>query len=136
MLSLILAVVAFASSSGNPTAPISQRVDLIELNHCYNVDGSHAYDQVIFYDWSPDYHRREVVAWKLVEDLPDYPQKQAGRHVVRWFDRDARRARIVASLTFIETTTTHDPERAAKFLQDEKYRIGLLRGTVSILEPN
>ena len=121
------------SLPGNGTTSsreLVQSVDLIELNHFYDDLGRHAYDQVIFYEWSPDYRRYHVVAWCLVEDnlsrMPtlDHDRRQ---YSVRWYDKDARVQRVVWSPMFRETWSTTDPERANKKLLDEKYRVSLLR---------
>ena len=109
---------------------LKQRVDLIELNHFYDDLGRHSYDQIIFYEWAPDYRRYQVVAWFLVENnlarMPTY--NHARRiYVVRWYDRDAKAYRVVQSKMFRETWSQKDPERANKKLIDEKHRISLLK---------
>ncbi len=119
------------SSAGTGRA-IHDRVDLIELNHFYDDLGRHQYDQVIFYEWSPDYCRFHVIAWCLVEDDQGrMPKREAGsrEYVVRWFDRDSKIQREVRSKLYRETWSQVDPERANKKLIDEKYRVSLLRVT-------
>ncbi len=126
LIPLILAV-GNSPSVGNS---LSQRVDLIELNHFFDDLGRHAYDQVIFYEWSPDYRRYHVVAWSLVEDnLERMPSHDHRRdiHIVRWYDRDAKTRRSVWSELYRETWSQTDPERLNKSLMDEKYRVSLLR---------
>ena len=128
---LILPMILAVPSSGTGQQDeLTQRVDLIELNHFYDDLGRHAYDQVIFYEWSPDYRRYHVVAWCLIEDnLSRMPTRlhQSESYVVRWFDRDSNRNRSVWSNMFRETWSQVDPERANKKLMDEKYRVSLLR---------
>lgn len=122
--------IAMPGSGTWSSGELSQRVDLIELNHFYDDRGRHAYDQVIFYEWSPDYRRYHVVAWCLVENnLGRMPTRDHDRdaYVVRWYDRDARMQRSVWSPAFRETWSQTDPERANKKLMDEKHRISLLR---------
>ncbi|GIX00898.1 MAG: hypothetical protein KatS3mg111_4230 [Pirellulaceae bacterium] len=110
---------------------VSERVDLIELNHFYDERGRHAYDQVIFYEWSPDYCRFHVIAWCLVENnthrMPTRVPGASGDWAVRWLDRDTMVHREVRSRLFRETWSHVDPERANKKLLEEKYRISLLR---------
>ncbi len=104
---------------------VTETVDLIELNHFYDDLGRHAYDQVIFYEWSPDYRRFHVIAWCLVEnDLSRMPTRNPknGEYVVRWNDRDAKVHRVVRSALYRETWSQVDPERVNKKLLDEKYR--------------
>lgn len=109
---------------------LKERVDLIELNHFYDDLGRHAYDQVIFYEWSPDFHRFHVIAWSLVEnDLSRMPAKVPGQaeYSVIWYDRDSKIKREVRSKLYRETWSQFDPERANKKLIDEKYRLSLQR---------
>lgn len=123
-------VLAIASGGSGPTDKVVQKVDLIELNHCYDDLGRHCYDQVVFYEWSPDYRRYHVVAWCLIENgssrtpILDRAKKQ---YVVRWHDRDSGRSREIWSSLYRETWSNSDPERANKKLMDEKYRVALLR---------
>ncbi|MEM7476917.1 MAG: hypothetical protein AAF483_18180 [Planctomycetota bacterium] len=104
---------------------ISETVDLIELNHYYDDLGRHSYDQVIFYEWSPDYARFHVIAWSLIEkDQAKKPRKDPhrGDYYASWYDREAKVHRIVRSRVFTETWSRVDPERANKKLLEEKYR--------------
>lgn len=111
---------------------VKQRVDLIELNHYYDSQGKHQFDQVIFYEWSPDYRRFHVIAWSLVEgDLKRMPRQMPGSDLtcVTWFDRDAKVHREVQSKLYRETWTQSDPERTNKQWFEEKDRLCLARLT-------
>ncbi len=119
-----------AGPSPNSRGEIKERVALIELNHFYDDQGQHAFDQVIFYEWSPDFRRFHVIAWSLVEgDLHRLPIKVPGSndYRVQWYDRDAKVNRQVLAELFRETWSQDDPERANKRLIDEKYRLCLMR---------
>ncbi|MEM8732831.1 MAG: hypothetical protein AAGG44_01320 [Planctomycetota bacterium] len=108
---------------------MAERVALIELNHFYDDLGRHAYDQVVFYEWSPDYRRFHVVHWHLVEkDAARIPQFDPGRrdYYSQWIDRDSRVQRTVRSDRFQETWSQTDPERDNRRFFDEKYRVSLL----------
>lgn len=135
MLQIILFLVAGLGSHAAKNE-ISQQVDLIELNHFYDDLGRHAYDQVIFYEWSPDYRRHDVIAWRLVERFEDYPKQNFGVWSVRWLDSETFKIkRLVTSRQFRETISfCRDPERENKQLRDERFRSGLMKNTVSILE--
>ncbi len=127
---LLLALTFLTSHSGAGSRDLTERVDLIELNHFYDDLGRNMYDQVIFYEWSPDYRRYHVIAWCLVEnDLGRMPSKVVGSddYVVRWHDRDSKVRREVRSNLYRETWTRVDPERANKKLLDEKLRTSLIR---------
>lgn len=123
-------VVAFPFASVGSQVELNQSVDLIELNHYYDDSGRHAYDQIIFYEWSPDYRRYHVIAWCLVENdldrMPTY-DSHSELHRVSWQDRDLKLRRTVSSKLYRETWSQTDPERANKKLLEEKYRISLLR---------
>ncbi len=128
---LSLPMLLFAAGpSPNSRGELKERVDLIELNHFYDDLGRHAFDQVIFYEWSPDFRRFHVIAWSLVEgDLQRLPSRVPGSDDTRvqWFDRDARVNRQVQAKLYRETWSQQDPERANKRLIDEKYRLSLMR---------
>ena len=127
---VLVALMAMLSDPGPRGRDVTEKVDLIELNHFYDDLGRHAYDQVIFYEWSPEYRRFHVIAWCLLEnDLSRMPTRNPnnGEYVVRWHDRDAKVQREVRSPLYRETWSQVDPERVNKKLLDEKYRTSLLR---------
>ena len=130
---LLLPLLLMASGPQDRESKIRQRVDLIELNHFFDDLGRHAYDQVIFFEWSEEYLRYDVIAWCLVEHqdgrIPVL-QPASGEHVVRWYDRDGKVHREVRSKLYRETWTQIDPERANKQLLEEKHRISLLRAPI------
>lgn len=113
-----------------PARRLTETVDLIELNHFYDDLGRHSYDQVIFYEWSPDYARFHVIAWSLIEkDKSRIPRRDSHRkdYFVRWHDRDSDLYREVRSKVYRETWSQVDPERENKKLMQEKHRIALLQ---------
>lgn len=130
MVSSTLLLLLLLIASGPTDGPLRESVDLIELNHFYDDLGRHAYDQVIFYEWSEEYCRYHVIAWCLVEDdqgrLP-VRLPGSGYFLVRWFDHDVRRHREVRSKLYRETWTRSDPERENKRLLEEKFRLTLLK---------
>ena len=118
------------SKGGNDTA--EEYVDLIELNHFYDNQGRHVYDQVIFYEKTPDTGRFQVRAWCLVEDR-DFRNRRPIKNMetklyqVDWFDNDQRLHRIITSRLFRESWTQVDPERANKKIVEERSRIALVQ---------
>lgn len=127
---LLQMVLAVLSSGMQSSSRVAQKVDLIELNHCYDDLGRHCYDQVVFYEWSPDYRRYHVVAWCLVDNglarMPTFDRDKQ-QYIVRWSDRETGRNREIWSPLFRETWSNSDPERANKKLMEEKYRVSHLR---------
>lgn len=115
-----------------PSITLSERVDLIELNHFYDDLGRHVYDQVIFYEWASDSKDFQVRAWCLV-DPKEYPNcnpwhtHHDDSWHVRWYDKDNRMIRHVDSEFYRETWTQTDPERASKRKLDEKLRTALVQ---------
>jgi len=133
---LCLCVFALSSSKGTNTA--EEYVDLIELNHFYDHQGRHVYDQVIFYEQSPETGRFQVRAWCLIEDrdnLSRRPVKNAETQLVQvdWFDNDQRLVRKITSRSFRESWTQIDPERANKKILDERSRIALVQNPKKFL---
>lgn len=133
---LLPLLVAASGHSERTRGEINERVDLIELNHHYDDLGRHNYDQVIFYEWCPEFKRFHVIAWCLVEDddhripvrLPG-----SGDYRVRWHDRDAKAMRVVKASLFRETWSQVDPERANKRFLEEKYRLSLARAHTGLV---
>jgi len=105
---------------------VHERVDLIELNHCYDESGKHIFDQLIFYDWSPTSRVYQVLAWRLVKRPSHVPQHDAKRDdfVLTW--QDGPIFRRVRATTFRETWTQHDPELVARANLPKENRRGLL----------
>lgn len=137
-----MVLVSILGITANPTGSefrnIVDVVDLIELNHLHDECGKHTIDQVIFYEWSPDFRRFDVISWRLIEeDVSKLPVRLQGsrEYSVRWFDRDARAFRDVRSRQFRETWTNSkaDPERQNKRLLEEKDRSSLRRVSDRIL---
>lgn len=114
--------------SGNlPKNTVCETCDLIELNHFYDDCGKHAYDQYIFYEWSPDYRRFHVISWILVDDRNITFSDNKIYYTVKWRDRDQKVNREIKAKLYRETTSQIDPERANKKLLDEKFRRGLIK---------
>lgn len=122
-------LVSGAGHSANTRGELKERVDLIELNHSYDDQGRHKYDQVIFYEWSPDFRRFHVIDWCLVEDDENrFPRRATGKreYVVRWYDKDNKVHREIRSRLYRETWSCIDPERANKEYLAEKHRVSLM----------
>jgi hypothetical protein len=120
-------------------AEARESVDMIELNHFHDVLGRHVYDQVIFYDWSPERQEFHVRAWMLVDDREQSrrPGKNysSGRYVVRWFDHEQKFNRCITASAYRESWTQIDPERANKKLLDERQRVLLIKRSFDVTTP-
>ena len=92
----------------------SEQADLVELNHHYDLQGCHVYDQLIVWRQSPATLRFEVGYWTLCDVQTKYPVRSAsGIYRVSWLD--SGKPREVVSRMFRESWTQTDPER-----QDQK----------------
>ena len=87
-----------------------EQVDLKEVNHFYDEQGRLVFDQVIFYDWSPEHGRHMVRAWRLVKNPAQLPQRdwKDGGYVAVWQDGEV--LRHVRGHSMRETWTQYDPE--------------------------
>ena len=105
---LLVATVAF-SATPNPSH-LTDQVDLIDLNHYYDSQGRHVFDQVIFYQWSRADARFQVREWRLMKApmKPPCRVRADGPWVMRW--RDQGEFREVSGKNFRETWTNYDPE--------------------------
>lgn len=106
----------------NPTEDVSrEKVDLMEVNHFYDEQGRLVFDQVIFYDWSPDHSRYMVRAWRLVKNPSQLPERdwRDGGYLAVWQDGEVLRR--VRAQSMRESWTQYDPELAEReYLPKEK----------------
>lgn len=93
-------------------AVIRDRCDLVEVNHFYDENGRHVFDQLIFYDYgeldgAPHLHIR---AWRLIKSPTQWPvrDRRGGGHVSIF--QDGELLRHVRAGSFRETWSQHDPE--------------------------
>lgn len=101
-------VVAFGL---NPTEDVArERVDLMEVNHFYDEQGRLVFDQIIFYDWSPEHSRYMVRAWRMVKNPAQLPERdwRDGGYLTVWQDGEVLRR--VRAESMRETWTQYDPE--------------------------
>lgn len=105
------AVLVFLSCGVAPQADVAvERVDLVEVNHFFDDQGRHVFDQMIFYDWSQDVGRYQVRAWRLVKSPTQFPQRdwEQGNYLSIWQDGEVLRKIRAASAR--ESWTQYDPE--------------------------
>lgn len=129
---ILMVLCAFGTVISKNTGVAEEYVDLIELNHFYDHQGRHVYDQVIFYEQAPESGRFLVRAWCLVEDRDHQsrrPVKDANsqRYRVSWYDSDQHIHRKIVSQIYRESWTQVDPERANKKIHDEHSRTSLVQ---------
>lgn len=117
----LIAFLIYFVGSGAAAQP-TQTVDLIELNHKYcDVTGRLQFDQVIFWEWSPDYRRYDAVGWGLINDrhsLDELPDKRGKWYFcsVNWHRSGISKSQRFRALLYRETHTTYDPEQASRKL--------------------
>lgn len=128
---LLLSTVGSAPGTG---AKAEQQVDLIELNHFLDEDSRHVFDQVIFYQWSHVHRRYHVIAWRLIKDPSQVPQRIWNPPVYRSVWMDDGIMRCVEASTFRETWSQVDPERVNRKLLPQEHRIGLHK--IAPLQPD
>jgi hypothetical protein len=88
----------------------SEQADLLELNHHYDRNGCHVYDQLIVWRQNPATFRYEVASWTLCDVQTKYPVRSAsGVYRVTWLD--SGKPREVVSRQYRESWTQTDPER-------------------------
>lgn len=86
-----------------------RHAELMELNHCYSWNGDHKFDQVILWDWSPEYRRWDAQFWVIVKDMDCPVEVAPGCHEFRYWSGDRRV--VIRSPLYRETWTASDPER-------------------------
>jgi hypothetical protein len=107
---LTLAIVLAATALNPPENVVSDRVDVIEINHFFDEHGKLVFDQILYYDWSPSESRHHVRAWRLLKSPAQIPQKdwQRGDYVATFYDGDALRE--IRAEVVRESWTQYDPE--------------------------
>ena len=128
MVALILLSLLFGSAKVSKGVP--DRFDLAEVNHYLDARGKHAYSQLIFFDYSPEYQRFHVHYWVLISDEKPKPiiDKTKVGYNITFHNRD-QKSRMVRVKFFRERVTRFDPERTNKSLFPEQYRTGLKKIT-------
>jgi hypothetical protein len=109
-----------------------ESVAAIELNHFYDQRGNNIYDQVIFYEKSPEDGRLRVRSWCLVDDAKELNRRpvknyNANTTEVDWYDTDNKILRKISSRIFRESWTQIDPERENKKVLHESLRLALIK---------
>ena len=82
-------------------------VEVLELNHFFDENGKHVFDQLIFWATYPkaDLHVR---GWRLVKSKSMIPKKRGDKWETRW-ERNGVKY-VVTARGFKETKTAFDPE--------------------------
>jgi hypothetical protein len=134
MISGLLCFVLVATTGGRllDSGYVVEVVDMIELNHFFDRNGRHIYDQIIFYERVSASGQFRVRAWCLVEDresLNRRPQWNATNNMyhVDWLDSDQSILRSIRSRLYRESWSQVDPERRDKKVLEERYRLSLVR---------
>lgn len=98
-------------------------VDLIEVNHYFDDEARHVFDQLIFRDWDARANRFQVRAWRLLKHPSQWPTHNwsIGRWEVIWHDGEVTRR--VEAKAYRESWSQFDPEmRERDYLPKEKRR--------------
>lgn len=111
-----------------PSAPITDTVSFIEVNHFYDDQGRLVFDQIIFWDFHPAESRYHVVAWRMYKQDSQFPTREhrVGRgYVTIWHDGDLLRR--VRTCIVQETWTQFDPELVEREWLEKSKRRGLTK---------
>lgn len=121
VLCFLFAPLVFADSQR--AEDVGQVVDLIELNAIQR-GGEKRFEQLIFWEWSPEYSRYHVKSWVAIDQnhrLAMLPEKHGGRYRVM-----VPGIGLVTSANYRETVTEHDPERENLKIFPEFLRVPLV----------
>ncbi len=122
-LAAIAAACLITAGSASDSDVVTHRVDLIEINHCYDEKGQLMFDQLVFYDWCPTKSHYDVRDWCLLKSPLQMPRRNhvTGTYMAMW--RDGSVMRRVQAATIRESWTQHDPENIEqKYLPKEQRR--------------
>ena len=127
-LSLVsLTLVAGLLGSSQHSSALTDRVDLVEVNHFCDEYGKVIFNQLIFYDWCPETRRYQVRAWKPLRKSYQYPTRnwQKDCYTAVWYDKGIKR--VVEAEVLRESWTQYDPELVERQYMSPDERAGLLR---------
>lgn len=101
---------------------VTDTFDKVEVNHFYDDQGRHVFDQVIWYDW--DIHNRHTVgAWRLVKNPGIIPTLNRKTNLYQSIFIDNGEIRKVIAKYIVESWTQHDVELVDReFLKKELRR--------------
>jgi hypothetical protein len=106
-----------------PSGVVVERVDRIEINHCFNEAAVHQYDQIIVWHWyGDDYHVRD---WAILKDGATCQPDGNGGAWALFPDRRFFRPRLhsVSARAYCETWTCFDPEAIDREALPESKRV-------------
>lgn len=100
---------AVAGSNDILQEPVSEEVDIVEINHLYDENAQHVLDQVIYYEWDSTKDRFQVREWRLLKSAVQIPTRDVrGEKSSLWHDGTVLRR--VTTNQVRETWTQYDPE--------------------------
>jgi hypothetical protein len=108
--------------------PVRESVDLLEVNHFFDLEGRRVFAQLCFYDWSNELARYDCLGFRIIKTGDQWPQRNwssGGGYYVVWHDNGILRR--VDSQAFVETwaqdgTNAPDPEVAARDFTPKNHR--------------
>lgn len=99
---------------------VRDRCEVIEHNGFYDDQGHLVFDQLIFYDWSPERSRYQVRAWRLLKAQSQLPEFVNGQWRCQWLDGET--TRCVTAPSYRRTWTQFDPELAERDVYPKEKR--------------
>lgn len=119
--------------------PVREQVDLIELNHVHQLDGSVRLSQFVYKRWkktwciSPITGEKEykwgfeVVDWRFLKDSKIPTRNwRVNNYKQSFYDKKSGCSREITTPSFIETHTYYDVEVEARKCLESKYRQSLI----------
>jgi len=90
---------------------LEDKFDKVELNHFYDDQGRHTFDQVIWYDWDHLRNQHKVESWRLVKSPEILPvlNRNTNKYESLFYDKDAKFHLVIADY-YIESWTQYDVE--------------------------
>lgn len=125
MHAVLLVALLCADVGTMQPSPVVTYVDKIELNHFYDQQGKHGFDQLIFWDWYPPDDDFRVRAWRLVKNTNMIPRYNYRTKIVyvRWHDGEYFRE--IRTTVLAQSWTQYDPEMMDREKLSRDLRKGL-----------
>ncbi len=125
----LLLMLAFAAQPVSAELP-TERVDLIETNTLYDLNGVLLLRQGIFYDWDEFTERYQIAAWRMIKTDANLPRPCEGGYEMVFVEGGGHR-RVFAP-KFRESWTQSDPEILERKHLPSDQRRGIFQKRVDV----
>ncbi len=117
-LAAAVLVAVLSMGADNDRIILTESVDVVEVNHFYDLDGKLVLDQLLFYRWNVNHH--QLIDWRLIKSPECLPVRHGSRWECIWVN--GTQLRRIRCASYRETWTQFDPEVVDRDVLPTDYR--------------